>query len=122
MFSYQFFYINVFLPIGIVILEGPSDFIVIPPATKAVFSCNLSEGALPAWTINGVFFARNNPYPTGHVLDGNNLNVTIPDDGVIVNLPANGSEYVCMLTFLNGSALASDPAFLYIAGMYICTA
>ena len=31
-------------------------------------------------------------------------------------MPANGTEYVCVLTFLNGTADESDPVFLYIAG------
>jgi len=95
---------------GVIILEGPSDFIVIPPATEAVFSCTLTEGALPSWRINGAFFSRIDPLPAGHALDRNDLNVT---------MPTNGSEYICVLTFLNGTSASSDPAFLYIAGMYI---
>jgi len=93
--------------IVIVILEGPSDFIVIPPANEAVFSCNLTEGALPVWRINGTLFVRNEVFPAGHVLDGFNLNVT---------MPVNGTPYGCVLFFLNGSASESEPAFLYIAG------
>jgi len=107
----QFCYIKCFLILGARILEGPSNFIVIPPATEAVFSCILTEGALPSWRINGVFFLRSDLLPAGHILDGNNLNVSIP---------VNGTEYVCLITFLNGTVVGSDPALLYIAGMYMC--
>ena len=102
-------YINFFLSVGVEILEGPSDFIVIPPANEAVFTCNVSEGALPTWRINGIIYLRAQQYPTGHVLDGIHLNVT---------MPANGSEYICLIIFLNGTAVGSDPGFLLIAGMY----
>ncbi|XP_065892637.1 uncharacterized protein [Dysidea avara] len=91
---------------GVEILEGPSDFIVIPPANEAVFTCNVSEGALPTWRINGIIYLRAQQYPTGHVLDGIHLNVT---------MPANGSEYICLIIFLNGTAVGSDPGFLLIA-------
>ena len=93
--------------IGIEILDGPSDFILVPPETEAVFSCNVGDGGLPSWRINGTLFARTDQYPVGHVLDGMYLNVT---------MPVNGSEYICVIIFLNGTADESDPAFLYIAG------
>ena len=93
-------------------MEGPSDFIVIPPSTEAVFSCNLTEGGLPSWRINGSLFVRSAVYPAGHVLDGIYLNISIP---------VNGTEYICVLIFLNGTTTESDPAFLFIAGMYFNT-
>ena len=102
---------SMFTVIGVEILEGPSNFILVPPENEAVFSCNVGEGGLPSWRINGTLFARNAPYPAGHVLDGIYLNVTIP---------ANGSEYICVIVFLNGTADESDPAFLYIAGKLQC--
>ena len=83
---------------------------MVPPANEAVFSCNFSEGALPNWRINGTLFVRSAMFPAGHVLDGNNLNVTMPN---------NGTTYICVLIFLNGTAIESDLAVLFIAGMFL---
>ena len=91
-------------------MDGPSDFIVIPPATEAVFSCNITEGGLPSWRINGSLFVRSAVFPAGHVLDGIYLNIS---------MPANGSEYICVLIFLNGTAVETDPAFLFVAGEFL---
>ena len=104
-FDYNF----VFLLSGIKIIEGPSDVILVPPETVTVFSCNVSHGMLPIWVIDGRVFFRNQEYPTGHVLNGFNLNVTM---GI------NGTEYRCLI-ILSGTFLESSTAFLYIAGKFM---
>jgi len=102
----------VFLLSGAVIIEGPSNVILIPPETVAVFSCNITEGVLPAWVIDGDrLFPGIDQFPPGHVLDGSNLNVTM---GV------NGTEYRCFIT-LNNFPVDSDPAFLFIASKLMHT-
>jgi len=97
----------VFLLSGAKIIEGPSDVILVPPETVAVFSCNNTEELLPSWIIGGHLFSRNSPFFPGYFLDGFNLNVTM---GV------NGTEYYCLIE-LNRNVLESGTAFLYIAGM-----
>ena len=98
-------YIGICFLKGIKIIEGPSDVIT---KTTAVFFCNVTDPALPSWIINGRVYLRNEPYPAGHVLGDFNLTVT---SGI------NGSNYICVITFANGSAIFSDPpAFLYYAG------
>jgi len=102
----------VFFLSGLEIIEGPSDVILIPPETVAVFSCNLSEGALPAWRIGGERFFRDDVYPPGHFLDGSNL---------YVNMSVNGTEYHCILLLPNGTAAESGPGFLFIASKFMHT-
>jgi len=102
----------VFLLSGAEIIEGPSDVILIPPETVAVFSCNVTEGETLLWRIDNQRFLLSDPLPPGHVKDGSNLNVTM---GV------NGTQYNCFLIILSGGifTIDSSPAFLFIAGKFM---
>ena len=47
--------------------------------------------------------------PEGHNLSGANI---------VINLPMNDTEYVCISSVLDTDDVTSPPAFLYIAGEY----
>ena len=117
MYVCMYLYLGICFLKGIIrIIEGPSNVIVFPPKTTAVFFCNVTHPALPSWRINGIVYLRNEMYPAGHVLGDFNLTVTSG---------TNNSNYNCVIFFLNGSMIISDPAFLYYAGklmfMYLHT-
>jgi len=93
------------------IFEGPSDVILIPPETVAVFSCNVTERETLFWRISNTRFLLDDPLPPRHVKNGSNLIVTMGD---------NGTRYNCFILD-GGRPIDSNSAFLYIAGKFVYT-
>ena len=47
----------------------------------------------------------------GHNISGPNI---------VINVPMNDTEYICVSSALGAPSVRSPPGFLYIAGMYAC--
>ena len=97
------------------VIEGPSDVIYFPnqgPNQLPVeLTCTISEGST-GWRVNGdriyTLTEIRNGELAGHSLNGANL---------VINTPVNNTEYNCVSIRDDGNVI-SDPAFLYIAGMF----
>ena len=92
-----------------VIIEGPQTVIYFPGQGAIELVCNVTEGSVILWMVNGDSFSlstlRNGELPN-HTANGLNI---------VINVPTNNSEYICTaVTFLND--ISSDPVFIYIAG------
>lgn len=81
-----------------------------------MFACLPNPSIIaPSWEVDGT------PYRfdqlTGGDLPGHNAS----GNNITVSAPVNGTKYVCVFGLANPTRiLMSDPAFLYIAGEYVC--
>ena len=94
------------------IIEGPQTTIYFPGQVPIELVCNATSGII-LWEVNGTFFSlallRNGELPN-HTAIGTNI---------VINAPVNNTKYVCVVT-TNDYEISSEPAFVYIASMYIC--
>ena len=80
-------------------------------------ACNVTEGPITLlWQVNGT------SYTLGQLrsgdLHGHNISTGF---NIVINVPVNNTEYVCV-AFTNDFDALSNPAFIYIAGMYYVAA
>lgn len=99
-----------------IIYEGPSNVTYIPGRTPLPIEliCNIT--GFPSWRVNG----------SSHLVDDifagelNGHNVSQSQTNLLIIVPENDTEYVCVSSVVGTTPVRSDPAFLYIAGEYAC--
>ena len=97
------------------VIEGPRDKIYYPNQGPVELTCNISEGST-GWRVNGsdrVFTITNlrEGELAGHNVSGAN--------SLLVINATNNTQYRCV-SIRDAGDVDSDPAFLYIAGTYVC--
>ena len=97
-----------------VIIEGPQTVIYFPDQGSIQLVCNATEGPVILWEVNGDSFSLSS------LRDGDLPNHTANGTNIVINVPTNNSEYICIAT-TNLNDTRSDPAFVYIAGRQLYT-
>ena len=90
--------------------EGPNDVIYFPGRTPLPIELICNVTGFPSWrvTVNGstdeyTLNALSNGRVYGHNISGSNI---------LINVPVNNSEYVC-ISNVGSNAIPSDPAFFF---------
>lgn len=94
-----------------IIMEGPPTIIYFPGQQPIELVCNATVGVI-LWEVNGVSFSLT------RLREGGLANHNASGTNIIINVPANNTEYVCTAT-TNENEMSSKPAFVYIAGTYM---
>ena len=96
-----------------IIIEGPRNVTYIPGQTSLPIEqiCNVT--GFPSWRVNGTLFT------TGHLLAGNIEGHSANGANIVINVPMNDTEYICISNVVGSQEVTSPPAFLYIAGEYV---
>ena len=105
-------YLYVFIHIAGIINQGPSNVTYIPGRSllPIVLICNVT--GFPSWEVNGT------AHTPGDLLAGNEPGHNASGANIVINIPMNDTEYICLSNILGARAARSPPAFLYIAGKY----
>ena len=96
------------------IIQAPNNVTYFPGLTPlpVVMICNVTGVA--AWIVNDTTYFLSdlsNGLLLGHNRTGTNM---------LINIPVNNTEYVC-LSQTNDGSVQSEPAYIYIAGKFLCT-
>ena len=91
------------------IIEGPSSVTYLPNLTPLPIELTCNVTAIATWTIN------NTVYRVTSLARGNLLGHDTRGTNVLINIPVNNTEYVCVC-FFNSTDEHSDPAYIIIAG------
>ena len=94
------------------VIQGPSDIIYFPNEGPIILNCTISDGST-GWSVNGAP-AISLSAIRGGAIPGHNVSGT----SLVINTPVNNTEYVC-LSIRDEGDIPSEPAFLYIAGMFL---
>jgi len=97
-----------------VVIDGPDDVIYFPGQGTIELSCNISEGST-LWRVNGT------TYTLRQLRDGGLPNHNHTGRNIIIEVPVNGTEYICAALISDNNEVDSDPAFVFIAGECIPT-
>ena len=98
-----------------IIIEGPSNVTYIPGRTPLPIELTCNITGFPSWRVNGTLYSVGDlraGMPEGHDISGSNI---------VINIPMNDTEYICISSVLDAADVTSPPAFLYIAGKYVRT-
>ena len=90
------------------ILEGPSNITYIPGLTPLPIELICNVTLVPVWIVNGTIYLLSqltNGLLPRHSRRGLNI---------LVNIPVNNTEYICVST-INSIYALSDPAYITIA-------
>ena len=105
--------ILLFLAVVTTVIEGPDVVIYRRNEAPVELVCNVTEGSILGWRVNGSTTAVIGDIARGlladHIVNGNNL--------VIINA-TNNTNYICVGTTTDG-LVDSDPVILYIASTYV---
>ena len=94
------------------IIEGPQTVIYFPGQGPIELVCNATEGPIIVWEVNG------NEFFLFDLRDGELANHSANGTNIVINVPVNNTEYICTAA-TNDNPTSSDPAFVYVAGMYV---
>ena len=100
------------MSIGAAVIEGPAEIIYRPGDDPVELTCIISEGST-GWSVNG-----ENPVTVTTIRNGGLDNHTINGTNLVVLIPTNSTQYVCVAITVEGN-LHSNPVYLYIAGTYV---
>ena len=100
--------------IGAAVINSPPEVIYRPGDDPVELSCTITEGST-AWSVNGGI-----PVTVTAIRDGNLDNHTINGINLVVLIPTNNTQYVCV-AIRDAGDLPSNPVYLYIAGMCFTT-
>ena len=94
------------------IIEGPSSVTYLPDITPLPIKLTCNGNGVGLWNVNGTEYTLSDLRGTlpGHGLNGINI---------LVRIPVNNTEYICV-SQTNDGKTRSDPAYIVIAGEYIC--
>ena len=95
------------------IIEGPSSITYIPGLTPLPIELTCNVTGLPIWIVNGT------AYLTINLDDGTLPGHSRTGTNILVNIPVNNTEYVCITLTNDGDETHSDPAYIIIAGEYV---
>ena len=97
------------------IIEGPSNVTYLPGLTPLPIelTCNAS-GLILGWRLNRSVAVYTLGSLTNGVLPGHGRRGT----NILVNIPVNNTEYICVSQTNNFTEISSDPADIIIAGEY----
>lgn len=99
--------------VGASIIEGPSEVIYRPGEDPVQLTCNVTEGVI-GWQLN-----NGEAFTIGEIRDDGDLpNHTVNGTDLVVLIPTNNTQYVCV-AMTNEDSIFSAPVDLYIAGMLI---
>ena len=96
------------------IIKGPSNVTYLANLTPLPIELTCNVTGVAIWRVNGTSYTLNslaNETLSGHSRTGPNI---------LINIPVNNTEYICVSTTNDGDE-TSDPAYIIIAGEYICT-
>ena len=65
-----------------------------------------------AWRVNGTSYTRN------EITNGNLPGHSRAGDNILVNIPVNNTQYVCVFLDDDTNERNSDPVYIVIAGKY----
>ena len=91
------------------VIEGPRNVTYLPGLTPLPIELTCNVNGFPSWQVNGTAY-RLDQLDDG-ILPGHNRTGT----NILVNIPVNHTEYICVSQTNDGSDL-SDPAYIIIAG------
>ena len=91
-----------------VIIDGPETVIYFPGQGPIELECNATDGPTISWDVNGESHFL--PDIANGLLPNHSINGT----NIIVEVPVNNTEYVCVAA-TNTEVARSVPAFIYIA-------
>ena len=91
------------------IIEGPQTVIYFPGQGPIELVCNATEGLI-LWEVNGVRFLL------FELRDGDLPNHSVNGTNIVINIPVNNTEYICIIPTTIDNLIRSDPAFVYVAG------
>ena len=100
------------ISIGAAIIHSPPEVIYRPGDDPVELSCTVNEGST-GWSVNGGDTAT-----VTTIRNGNLDNHTINGTNLVVLIPTNNTQYVCVAIRDAGDSL-SNPVYLYIAGTYV---
>ena len=93
------------------VIEGPSDVTYLPGLTPLPIELTcIVNGVVTAWRVNGTSYTRGQL--TGGTLPGHSR----AGGNILVNIPENNTEYVCVFIDNDNTEGDSDPAHVIIAG------
>ena len=93
-----------------IVNEGPSNVTYIPGQTPLPIELTCNITGFPFWRVNGTLHTVGNL--RAGILEGHNIS----GSNILINVPVNDTEYICISSVLNSDDVTSPPAFLIIAG------
>ena len=88
------------------IIEGPSNVTYLPNVTPLPIELTCNITGIAAWKVNGTTFFL------GSLTNGHNRRGT----NILVDIPVNNTEYICVSQITIDDIILSDPAYIIIAG------
>ena len=105
------------ISIGVPVIQAPAEIIYRPNDNPVELRCTITGGGSTGWQINGDHVFTVSTIRGGRL---DNHTVTANETNLIVQIPTNNTEYVCV-SIRDAGNLFSSPVYLYIAGMCITT-